>query len=929
MAVKGAAIPESALSRGDALMRIENMKKPLAFGSLLLLTSTLTAPAALAQTPAPTSPPAGQVVSPDAGQPEGGTPPDTGPGATDAQETPQEEVEVSVPGAGGDSGEDIVVIGRNIPNIVRNTPQVVSVLSTEDIARTGEGDIAGALSRVTGLSVVGNGFVFVRGLGDRYSSSLLNGSPLPSPEPLRRVVPLDIFPTNVIASSLVQKSFSANFPGEFGGGVINLTTKAAPKESFFQIGGSVGFDTVTTAELGYTYDGGSHDWLGYDSGERTIPGFIKDAGINGTGVTAQQVTQLTNAETSLVFENRNIPANFSGELSAGTSFDVGSSRIGVIAGGGISNTWRTRDAIQQVPLDAQGGLAGDFRNVATDHRAIVNGLIGVGAEVGRHRFRWTNLYIHDTLKQAIIGQGFDSNNNDLTTQNTNWFERQLFTTQGVAELKFGDLNVDLRGAYANTQRNSPYERAFTYIYSDLVGDYINNLANQSLAQIAFSELSEDLWSGSVDLGYDLDLDTPITVQAGYAYSDADRTSYRYQFRYQAQNGLDLAEQQLRPDYLLSDYSVILNNIVLQNESTSQGAAAYTASLRTHAGYLQLEAEAFEGVRAQVGVRYEDAEQRVLPIGTGLTATNLSNGYWLPGSTITWNFADNMQLRLHASKTIARPQFRELAPQVYLDFESNRQFVGNPRLVDSELYNLEARGEWFFARDQRITLAGFFKRIDNPIETFAFPGAGSSSLQTSFSNAPSAKLYGGEVELVKYFPLDGIGLGDLFATKRAVLIANYTYTKSELDAGTQGVVNPVNVNAPLVPANQLFRDGASLVGQSDHLVNAQLGLEDTEMLSQVTLLVNYASERVTSRGAIVDGGRLPDIREKPGWRFDVVWRQGIPLGSDDDKQVELKFEARNLTKTRYQEFQIFDGGIRREINTYDLGRIFSFGVSVGL
>lgn len=904
------------------------MKKPLAFGSLLLLTSTLVAPAALAQTGgAPAGAPAGQVVSPGAGQPEAGTPPDTGPDASAAPDAQDEGVEVSAPGAGGDAGDDIVVLGRNIPNIVRSTPAVVSVLSSEDIARTGEGDIAGALSRVTGLSVVGNGFVFVRGLGDRYSSSLLNGSPLPSPEPLRRVVPLDIFPTNVIASSLVQKSFSANFPGEFGGGVINLTTKATPKESFLQIGGSVGFDTATSAELGYTYDGGSHDWLGYDSGERTIPGFIKDAGIAGTGVTAQQVTQLTNAETSLVFENRNIPANFSGELSAGTSFDVGSSRIGFIAGGGISNTWRTRDAIQQVPLDAQGGLAGDFRTVATDHRALVNGLFGIGAEVGRHRFRITNLYIHDTLKQAILGQGFDSNNNDLATQNTNWFERQLFTTQGVAEMKFGDLNVDVRGAYANTQRNSPYERNFTYIFNDQVGDYINNLANQSLAQIAFSELNEDLWSGGIDLGYELNLDRPVTVQAGYAYSDADRTSYRYQFRYQALGGLDQAEQQLRPDFLLSDYNVLLNNIVLVNESTSQGAAAYTASLRTHAGYLQLDTEALDGVRVQLGVRYEDAAQRVQPVGVGLTATSLSNGYWLPASTITWNFADDMQLRVHASKTIARPQFRELAPQVYLDFESNRQFVGNPRLVDSELYNLEARYEWFFQRDQRFTLAGFFKRIDNPIETFAFPGAGSSSLQTSFSNAPSAKLYGGEVEAVKYIPLDG--LGDVFATKRAVIVANYTYTKSQIDAGTQGVVNPVNVNSPLVPANQLFRDGAPLVGQSDHLVNAQFGIEDTEMLSQVTLLVNYASNRVTSRGAVVDGGRLPDIVEKPGVRFDVVWRQGIPIGSGDDKQVELKFEARNLSKTRYQEFQTFENGLRRDINTYDLGRVFTFGVSVGL
>ena len=127
------------------------------------------------------------------------------------------------------------------------------MLGAADIARTGEGNIAGALGRVTGLSVVGNGFVYVRGLGDRYSLALLNGSPLPSPEPLKRVVPLDIFPSSIIASSLVQKSYSANFPGEFGGGVINLTTKAVPREPFLTIGGSIGGNSETTGPVSYTH----------------------------------------------------------------------------------------------------------------------------------------------------------------------------------------------------------------------------------------------------------------------------------------------------------------------------------------------------------------------------------------------------------------------------------------------------------------------------------------------------------------------------------------------------------------------------------------------------------------------------------------------------------------------------------------------------
>ncbi len=174
-------------------------------------------------------------------------------------EPAQEEVDVSIPG-------EIVVTGNRDRNIAKSSDQVISVLSTAEIARTGEGNIAGALGRVTGLSVVGSGYVYVRGLGDRYSLALLNGSPLPSPEPLKRVVPLDLFPSSVIASSLVQKSYSVNYPGEFGGGVINLTTKAVPNEPFIQISAGISAETETTGQLGYTYYGSGSDWTGFDKG---------------------------------------------------------------------------------------------------------------------------------------------------------------------------------------------------------------------------------------------------------------------------------------------------------------------------------------------------------------------------------------------------------------------------------------------------------------------------------------------------------------------------------------------------------------------------------------------------------------------------------------------------------------------------------------
>jgi len=899
------------------------MRKSIKLAGLLMTTALVAPAAAFAQAP----PPAPEAVTAPAAET---TPPP-------AEQT---EIEVSAPGG------DIVVRGTRSPNVVRQTPQVISVLSSEDIARTGEGDIAGALRRVTGLSVVGNGFVFVRGLGDRYSLALLNGSPLPSPEPLRRVVPLDIFPTGVIASSLVQKSYSVNYPGEFGGGVINLTTPAVPREAFLDVGVSLSGDVETSFQLGYSYFGSSRDFLGFDNGARDFPAALRSTMTGGTfdGTTGAQrrdfAAGLLNADTTLLQRMSDTPANVSGDISAGASTDIRGGRIGFIAAGSYSNAWRTRDALQQTTTDP--GLAGtpltSFQTVTTDNRIIVSGLLGLGAEFGEHQIRWTNLYIRDTLKQGRLAAGFNRNVSDqdvnlppsLMEQNTYWFERQLIDTQLVGEFRFDNFSVDLRGTFASTQRESPYERSFSYFYlgddnpattgPGDVDDYINNLssAGQS-ASIAFSELREDLYAGAIDLSYRLPGETPVTVSAGYNYSRTDRSSFRFQFAYFSPDGaLPLSVAQERPDFLVSDFNIYTFNIQLRDVSGQEGAARYEAGLRVHAGYAQIEAEPIDGLRATLGVRYEDGVQNVQPIGSTLAATRLTNSYWLPAATVTWNFVPDMQLRLHASKTIARPQFRELAPQVYQDFESDREFTGNPFLVDSELLNFEARYEYYFARNQRFSIAGFFKRIDNPIETAAFFASGQNQLRAGFANAPQAELYGVEVEAQAYLPLRG--LGGIFTSRRLLLIGNYTYTQSSISADDSLIVGP---DLQPVAANLLFRDGAPLSGQSDHLANVQIGIEDTDSLSQATLLLSYASERVTNRGPVQSLLRQPDFIERPGFRLDFVLRQEVPIFG---VRTEFKLEARNITGQDYEEFQQV-GGNRIEINSYKVGQSFSLGATI--
>ena len=412
----------------------------------------------------------------------------------------------------------------------------------------------------------------------------------------------------------------------------------------------------------------------------------------------------------------------------------------------------------------------------------------------------------------------------------------------------------------------------------------------------------------------------MTLSTGYAYTRTQRSASRFQFQYFRPEGALIVEiAQERPDFLLSDFNVFNYGIELRDVSGAEGTAAYDADLMVHAGYGQAEIQPVDAVRAQFGVRFEDAVQTVQPIGGTLLPTRLANRYWLPAATVTWTVMQDLQVRLHASRTIARPQFRELAPQIYQDFESDREFTGNPFLTDSELTNAEARIEYYFRPDQRVTLAGFYKNIDNPIEAAAF-FAGGGQLRTGFANAPQAELYGAEIELQTFLPLEGLG-GRFFATRRLVLIGNYTYTQSNVAADDSIIVGP---DLQPVAANLLFEDGAPLTGQSDHLANLQLGIEDTDSLSQMTVLLTYASERVTNRGPIQGLARQPDIIERPGLRLDFVARQEARLLGT---RVEFSFEARNLLGEDYQEFQEIEGN-RIDINSYRLGRTFSLGVKVG-
>lgn len=873
----------------------------MSLGGLLLATSALIAPQALAQT-APQQPPVEQTPA--------------------TQADPAQEEASTV--------DEIVVLGRNIPEPNRESPEVAAFLTSEDLQRTGDSNAAEALVRVTGLSIVEGRFVYVRGLGERYSSAMLNGSPLPSPEPLQRVVPLDLFPSEVLGGVTVQKSYSVAYPGEFGGGVIDLQTIGTPRDPFFSMQVSAGGDSETTGRDGLIYMGSRTDFTGFDDGTREVPlplriafasGNRVGAGPNYTDTQLRQIGQsLVNSPLRLL-QSEDIPVNFGLRLSGGSSMDTGMGTLGGVFVAGYGNSWTSRQGVQQEGRVDAGVLtpSADFAFASTQNDIALNLMGGLSLTGENHTLKWTNLYVRNTTKEARTRQGFNAlSGNVVRDDYTEWFVRQLFSTQLTGEHSFGDGAWDFswRAAYAQTSRDAPYETRFGY-GQRMDGSFIHEIQSN---RISFSELDDDLLSGGADLSYTLPLSDyrEAVFSVGVAAYDNQRSSEQRSLRFIAPGGLTADQLESRVDYLFSDFN-IGPYLQIEEVTGTNGAAAFDGSLTVNAAYAQVAAEIIPLVNLNLGVRFEDGEQEVTPRdlfggSTGFLPTRIENQYWLPAATVTWNFAEDMQMRVGASRTIGRPQFRELAPQQYTDPESDRTFIGNPYLVDTEITNLDARLEWYFATAQYVTAGVFWKQLENPIESSVVDQG--ASISQTFLNAPEATVRGFEVEAKKFFEFPDAGMG-FIADKRWLVQANYTFSDSEVTVESGDMVVTQNSLGVAQPASFYVVDGSRLQGQSEHVANLQFGWEDDVARSQATLIANYVSERSSARGRPGE----PDLIQKPGVFLDFVYRKDFDIG---DREIGLAVELRNLLGEEYLEYQ--ELGNRLIVNGYDLGRSASVSLT---
>ena len=845
--------------------------------------------------------------------------------------------------------DSVVVVGRFVPDEKRATSEISSLLDSEDFQVTGDRDAASALRRVTGLTISRGKFVFVRGLNERYSNASLNGSPLPSPEPLRRVAPLDLFPTSVLDSVLVQKTWSPQFSAEFGGGLIQLRTKAVPDQGFFEINASGAINAVTSFQDGLLLEGGGNsDFTGFDDGTRDLPPILEDI------FTTARVNTLSAADNAaagaglispdlIVAQEGIVGPNFNLSFSGGQRFDVSRDvSLGITATAGYANAWDTRRGrrrainVQNVNPDGTSGNLGgegvastltiddDFDRESTENNIKLNALVGFGLDAfDNHEIALTGLITRSTSKEVRVFEGFEDDiGNDIREENFEFFERELITLQGRGEHVFpvlgnlwdelDDFEVNWRASYSEASRDAPFQNQVTFEESGgmlpTVIDGTLQLEDVDDVSITFSEISDDTQDVGIDLVLPLSPDwlpgREAKFSAGYAYFESNRDTFTRIFNFGG--ALPPALAGGRIDAIFNPATITGNpatGFVLEEVGGSQFPEAFQGRLELDAFYIAGDIRFTDNFRIAGGVRFEDAVQTsdtfnlTLP-DDGVIEAQIASDFVLPSITATWNILENVQLRGAFSQTITRPQFRELAFVQFINSETDENFLGNPFLVNSRVDNYDARLEWYFGREQFVTIGGFYKDLENPIEE-----VGASSLDSpinTFINAPAAQIFGFEFEYQQSIPLHDWLKWSWLADRDFVVKTNYSYTNSEVSA--DGDVLTASFNAGSIEQNVIagqsfIIDGRRLQGQSDHVVNLQLGYDNVEVGSSFRILFNYASDRIRTTESLV--ANQPAIIEQPPLSLDLTYSREFEfLGG----LYSLGLAAKNLTGANYSATQ---------------------------
>ncbi len=736
----------------------------------------------------------------------------------------------------------------------KNNTSLSNGLAADFIRRTPDKNTGEVLKRVSGASIQDNRFVIVRGLSDRYNSAMLNGALLPSSEPDKKAFSFDMLPAAMIDNIVINKTATPEYTGEFSGGLVQVNTRDIPTKNVLSVSIGFGYNNQSTFKPFVSNARNRFDWLGFDDGSRNLPdSFPKTAqeyrilGKTASGLNKQiELTKLFSGDAYIEQKQTAEPIKNYVVTYANTHTFKKGGQFGTL----LSVNYRNSRLIYNVGrafYEANGNNVFEYNDVQNRFQVNNGAVLNLSYIKNRSKISFKNIFNQLYEDNYYTRTGYNTNRlNDIQFYSSYLNQRTLFSTQLEGEhqltktgIKFkwngnGGYNwkkqPDLRSALYARRINTtePFEldpddtRRF---YSDLK-DYSVGTSGQFIVPMN--------WGGK----------DKQTLKFGGSNLTRVRDFRSRIFRYNITNFNSFIASNANKDVAAAfrPTNMGLNGYILEDFTNNQDR--YFGASVLNSAYMMLDNK-FNDLRVIWGLRAENFQQLLTSkIQTGERSVLLTKKWdFLPSANVMYSLNNKQNLRASASRTVARPEFRELAPFAFFDYEMNYGVKGDTSLRRSSVLNYDARYEWYPKSNESITIGAFYKDFTDPIEFRLDPASNADSRRYFYQNASKAKTFGVEIEVRKGLDFISSQLKNLF------FFGNYTFTQSEVTFNDLSAGNKEVVAA------------RPLQGQSPYLINA--GFQWTSNQFNASLLYNRVGERL----ALVGNDEFPNVYERPRNQLD--------------------------------------------------------------
>lgn len=826
--------------------------------------------------------------------------------------------------------------------VKRKSANLMDGISAANFKLMGDGDASEAVKRVTGVSVEGGKYVYVRGLGDRYTKTMLNGMDVPGLDPDRNSLQMDIFPTDLIANMIVLKTAVAEMPADFTGGVVNIETKDFPDYRVLDVSVGVGYNPSMHFNKNYlTYEGGKTDFLGFDDGTRALPeaAYLDNIPSPISGNSSQEVNAFLNEfnPTLGAYQKRSFMDFNLGVSYADQKTISGERKLGYI----FSLTYKNATAFYDDVTygEYQRFMDPDLYRLryATiqngslgENSVLLGGLAGVALKSGNNKYKLTLMHLQNGESKA--GQFRIVNDGEAVGQSG-----YIATSDNLEYSQRGLTNLLLNGEHYNSDATWKIDWRVSPTYSKILEPDIRKTAfTLESTDTAFfagaggnptriwRELNEINVAGKVDLTREYEmLGAGAKLKFGashvFKYRDYEIRSYDVQFfGAQPDFGYD-------PNNVLDNENLYPNGTVYYSSgNNSPNPNEYQGNAQNTGLYVSNEFNVNPELKAILGLRAENYVMRhtgrdVEYANSGSSGNNLDNEVVLnslhlfPSSNVIYALTDEQNLRFAYSRTIARPSFKELSFAQILDPITNRIFNGglfqyndwDGNLTETLIDNLDLRWEMFKDKGQLFSLSAFYKHFDDPIELVRIPEQ-QTSTEYQPRNVGDGTVVGAEIEIRKALDFVAPSLTNWS------LSGNVTVVESRID------MTDVEFNArkQYEKTGESVKDFRQMAGQAPYIINAGVAYQNQDKGMDAGLFYNVKGPTLW----IVGGGLFPDIYAQPFHSLNFNMNKTF----GEDRRSALSVSASNLLNDVREEMYTGYKAANKPFTRFSPGMALSLG-----